>query len=129
MKITYLDGLKFEMESRGLKLLVDQPFPAGENAGMMPVELLSGSLGTCIGVYVIDYLLRHELPTEGVTIDVDMAGAEHPHRIGKFAVKVNIPYELTDRQRVTLDRVAKGCTVHATLHHPPEIDIQLVEGK
>jgi len=127
MKITYLDGLKFEVSQRNHKLIVDQPKPVSGDEGMTPPELLAASLGTCVGVYVMDYLLRNELPTKGVSFDVDMAKAENPNRIGYFRVQVHIPYALTDRQRTVLTRLARSCLVHNTLHHPPEVDIDLLE--
>ncbi len=127
MKVTWTDGYQFEVESRGHKIVVDQPVPVGEDKGMMPVELLSASLATCVGVFVVDYLRRNELKAEGLTIDITSTGARNPSRVGAFQVQVNVPATLNERQRISVERLAKSCTVHHTLEHPPEMQIDIVE--
>jgi uncharacterized OsmC-like protein len=94
---------------------------------MTPVELLGGSLGACIGVFAADYLVRNNLPVQGLTVDLEWQGASNPHRIGGYVVKVTVPTSLDERQRASLGRLVKGCTVHNTLHHAPEVSIELIE--
>jgi len=115
------------MESRGHKILVDQPRPVGDDKAMMPVELLSASLASCVGIYVVDYLKRNELKAEGLTVDITSTDARNPFRIGAFQLQVNVPTTLTERQRISVERLAKSCTVHHTLEHPPEMKIDIVE--
>mgnify|MGYP001419385010 CR=1 FL=1 len=127
MRATWTDGYQFEVETRGHKIVVDQPKPVGEDKGMMPVDLLSASLATCVGAYVVDYLKRNELNAQGLTVDISSTGARNPNRVGAFQIQVNIPTTLNDRQRVSVERLAKSCTVHHTLEHPPEVQIDIVE--
>ena len=127
MQIRHIDKYKFEIEERGIKIITDQPDPAGGNEGLAPVDFLAASLGSCIGVFAADYMMRNELPTDGLTIDVFRQHAQKPNRVSQFRVSINIPVELSDRQRASLSRIVKGCSVHNTLHNPPEIDIALVE--
>jgi putative redox protein len=127
MQIRHIEGYKFEIEERGIKVVTDQPRPVGGNEGLAPVEFLGASLGACVGVFAADYLMRNNLATDGLTIDVAWQGASQPHRVGHFQVQVNVPVELSDRQRASLSRIVQGCTVHNTLHHPPEIRIDLAE--
>jgi putative redox protein len=127
MQIRYLDGHKFEIEERGIKVITDQPRPAGNNEGLTPPEFLNASLGSCIGVYVADYLKRNDLSPEGLVIDVASQHASNPNRISGFVVEVQVPIALTDRQRASLSRIVKACKVHNTLTHPPEMQIELVE--
>jgi putative redox protein len=127
MQISYLDGNRFEIEARGIKVISDQPRPAGNNEGLTPPEFLSASLGSCIGVYAADYLRRNDLSPEGLVIDVSSQSASNPNRISGFVVEVRVPIALTERQRASLSRIVKACKVHNTLIHPPEMQIELVE--
>ncbi len=125
MKITHISGFKFDVESRGHHIITDQPRPVGGDEGMMPTEFLGASLGGCVAVYAIEYLMRHDLPTEGFSVDVVWQGAQRPNRIGAFQVTVNVPVALSEKHRATLERTCKACTVHHTLEHPPETTILL----
>jgi putative redox protein len=126
MLIRHLGEYKFEVEERGLKVITDQPPPSGENAGMMPVDFLGAALGSCVAVYAADFLKRNKIPTDDMRIELNWQGADRPKRIGSYDVRVKVPHQLTDRQQASLSRVIKGCTVHNTLEHPPEIKISLV---
>ena len=127
MKISYMDGFKFAIENQGIEVITDQRPPAGGGEGFEPVEFLGAALGGCVAVYAVDFLRRNELPLEGFAVDVEWTGALHPKRIGAFDLKVRLPGGLTDRQRKSLGRIVKACTVHSTLEHPPEIQVELVE--
>ena len=127
MKISYIDGYKFAIENRGIEVITDQPSPAGEGDGLTPPEFLGAALGGCVAVYAIDYLRRNELETDGFRVDIEWTGASSPKRIGGFDLKVRLPGGLTDRQRASLTRIVKACTIHNTLEHPPEIKVDLLE--
>jgi putative redox protein len=127
MQITYIDGYKFAIENRGIEVITDQPAPVGGDAGLTPVEFMGAALGSCVGVFAVDYLKRNELSTDGFRVDVEWTAASAPKRIGHYAVKVQAPAELTERQRASLTRIVHACTVHKTLEHPPEIEVELLE--
>ncbi len=127
MKITLVNGFKFDIESRGLHVITDQPVPTGGNEGMTPVELLGGALGACVGVYAVEYLMRHDLPTAGLTVDVKWEGAQRPNRIGRYLVDLHVPSKLDERHRTVLARTARACTVHNTLENHPETVIEIHE--
>lgn len=125
MKITHKSGFKFEIESRGHKIITDQPLPVGDDEGMDPVELMAAALGGCVSVYAMSYMMQHKIPTEGFEVELDWQGATNPKRIGSYQVKVKIPHELSERQLASISRMVKGCTVHNTLHHGVEAEIEI----
>lgn len=127
MKISYIDGYKFAIENRGIELIADQRPPKGQGAGLEPAELLGASLGSCVAFYAIDYLHRNKLPVEGFRVDLEWTLDKKPKRFDTFDLKVRMPGGLTDRQRASLGRIVKACTVHNTLSHPPKIEIELME--
>ncbi len=125
MQVRFVDGFKFEIEQRGHLLVTDQPRPVGGDEGMTPVELMGAALGGCVAVYAADFLVRNELPREGLTVDVQWQSASQPNRVGAYEVTVRVPQALTERQSASLSRLVHACTVHNTLSHPPSVKIDL----
>lgn len=124
--IRYTDGVKFEAEARGHKVLCDQPRDnGGEDAGMAPPEFLLASLGTCAGFYALHYLKTRSLPTAGLEVKVIAEKAMQPARIGSFRIEVAVP-ELEPRHQEGVLRAVKLCLVHNTLLEKPQIETVLV---
>jgi uncharacterized OsmC-like protein len=123
--ISYLDGVRFEAESRGHKVICDQPAGnSGADTGMAPPEFLLVSLGTCAGFYALQYLKTRNLPTDGLAVRVVAEKATQPVRIGSFRIEVTAP-GLEARHHEGILRAVKLCLVHNTLLHPPAIETVL----
>lgn len=126
LKITHLDGVRFEVQARGHKLICDQPIDnGGEDTGMTPPELLLASLGTCAGFYAVQYLKTRNLSQDGLEVSVTAEKLKQPGRVGNFRIKVQCPVELTPEQEEGLMRSVHHCTIHNTLLSPPSIEIEL----
>jgi putative redox protein len=127
--IRYTEGVKFEAEARGHKVLCDQPCDnGGEDAGMAPPEFLLVSLGTCAGFYALQYLKTRSMPTAGLEVKVIAEKAAQPARIGSFRIEVAVP-ELEPRHQEGVLRAVKLCLVHNTLLEKPQIETVLVPQK
>ena len=123
--ISYLDGVRFEAESRGHRVICDQPASnSGADTGMAPPEFLLVSLGTCAGFYALQYLKTRSLPTEGLAVRVLAEKAAQPVRLGSFRIEVTVP-KLDPRHHEGVLRAVKLCLVHNTLLHPPAIETVL----
>ena len=123
--ISYLDGVRFEAESRGHRVICDQPASIpGADTGMAPPEFLLVSLGTCAGFYALQYLKTRSLPTEGLAVRVLAEKASQPVRLGSFRIEVTVP-GLDPRHHEGVLRAVKLCLVHNTLLHPPAIETVL----
>ena len=126
LKITHLDGVRFEAQARDHKLICDQPADnGGQDAGMTPPELLLASLGTCAGFYAVQYLKTRNLSQDGLEVSVTAEKLKQPGRVGNFRIKVQCPVELTPEQNEGLMRSVRHCTIHNTLLSPPSIEIEL----
>jgi uncharacterized OsmC-like protein len=56
--VRYQDGVRFEAEARGHRVLCDQPVQnGGSDEGMSPPELMLASIATCAGYYALQYLI------------------------------------------------------------------------
>jgi uncharacterized OsmC-like protein len=59
-----------------------------------------------------------------VTAGFDLA-ADRPARVSAIRIAIKAPTDLPDERLPAFLAVARGCTVHNTLHHAPEVDIEL----
>lgn len=126
MIITHEGGVKFAAQIRSHRVIVDQPVRGGgEDAGPMPLELLGASLGTCVALYVQQFCHSRGLPYEGMRVELEQFGARDPGRIGRFGVRVVLPEALPEREAAMLERVARSCPAHNTLHHGAEMDLEI----
>jgi uncharacterized OsmC-like protein len=124
--VTWDGGVRFTAEVRGHKVTVDQPVKAGgQDSAPMPLELMPTSLGTCVALFVQQFLVTRGLDATGLTVEVRTLGAANPHRIGRFEVAVHIPGGVPEKYREAVKRAAEGCTVHHTLTHQPEIAVTI----
>lgn len=125
--VTWDGGVRFTADVRGHKITVDQPPQGGgTDSGPMPLELVPAALGTCVALFVQQFLATRGLDATGLAIQVATAGAANPHRIGRFEVSVAIPAGIPEQYRDAVVRVAESCTVHHTLVHRPEIAVKVL---
>jgi uncharacterized OsmC-like protein len=124
--VRFLDGVRFEAESRGLKVVSDQPAEnGGQNTGMTPPEFLLAAIGSCMGYYALQYLRTRQLSTEGLTVKVEAGKAQQPARMDNFRILIDVAGLDDPRHREGVVRAAKNCLIHNTLLHAPAIEIVL----
>ncbi len=125
IRIRHLDGVKFEAETRGHRVICDQPQPnSGSDSGMTPPEFLLVSLGTCAGFYAAQYLRNHHLSQHGLEVTVAAEKTAAPARIGSFRIEVTAP-GLPPEHEAGLMRAVNACLIKNTLATPPAIETVL----
>jgi putative redox protein len=127
LDVAHVDGDAYAVEVRGHRLRVDQPEEAGgTDTAPTPVELFAASLATCVAFYAGRYLHRHGLERAGLRVRTEFTmAADRPARVASVRVTIVTPPGLSEQRRAALVAVASRCTVHNTLHQPPEIGIEL----
>jgi uncharacterized OsmC-like protein len=128
MKIAYRSGKKFIATCRGKQLIIDQPLESsGTDEGMTPPEAFIASIGSCMGVYVLNYCRNANINPTDMILSIEWDKGKNPARISKIKVEIKIPKgKIKDRSEAIL-KVANHCLVHQTLLQPPEMEINLVE--
>jgi uncharacterized OsmC-like protein len=120
--VQHLGGAKFEANTRGHRVICDQPAGnGGSDSGMTPPELLLASLGTCSGYYAAEYLRIHSLPADGLEVTVEAEKAKAPARLGSFHVEVHAP-GLDAKHEAGLLRAVHACLIHNTLTNTPAFE-------
>ena len=118
-------GERFDITVRGHVVTVDQPPPGGDDTAPTPTELFVASLAGCVAFYAQRYLVRHDLPVDGLAVHARWQMAQRPARVAQVAVEVQVPPGIPPDRQQALLAVASHCTVHNTLLDPPEVTIGL----
>ncbi len=119
-------GFQAEASARTHRILIDRPTElGGEDAGMTLGELFLSSLGTCTLLTVLTFCKNNGIPIDGGEIHVEAEMAEHPRRIGVIRQRLVLAGPLDAALSERLLRVAKGCAIHNTLEHRPELRLTI----
>jgi putative redox protein len=119
-------GDRFAVAVRGHMIHVDQPVEeGGSDSAPTPVELFVASLAACVAHYARGYLVRHDLPTDGLQVDVSWEMVKRPYRVGSIDLALTLPAGVPEDMRQRLLEVASRCTVHNSIENTPDIRLVL----
>jgi uncharacterized OsmC-like protein len=128
LQVDHRGGDRFDIRVRGHTITVDQPVDrGGEDQAPTPTELFVASLASCVAFYARRHLRRHHLDAGGLAVRAAYTVADRPARVGSVAVELTVPPGVPESRRTALLAVARHCTVHNTLTHPPAISITVDE--
>ena len=127
ISVGHVGGDRYRIEVRGHEIWVDQPVDdGGEDTAPTPTELFVAGLASCVAFYGGRFLGRHGHSEEGFGVECDFVFAtDRPARVVRIALRVNLPAGFPEGRRKALLSVVEHCTVHNTLHQPPEVTISL----
>jgi len=94
--------------------------------GANPVDTLLASLCGCLGHYVRDYLIEHQVIYEGFIINSDANVTPDKSQLDKINVHINLKdIVLTDQQSGELLNYLNNCKVNKILKINPGVAISL----
>lgn len=95
----------------------------GRGEAFSPTDLIATSLGTCIATILGIQAQDLDLDLEGIRVTVEKHMAENPRRIDRLETNVWMPKGFDEETRKRLERAARGCPVHHSIH--PDIDAEI----
>ncbi|MDR3074126.1 MAG: OsmC family protein [Deltaproteobacteria bacterium] len=121
----YLGGLRVEArhEASGTTIVSDAPVDnGGQGRSFSPTDMASTSLAMCALTIMGLFAQNHGLNIDGTTFSVaKIMSSSPPRRIARLEVIFNFPDKgFTDKDKKSLERAAKTCPVHLSLH--PEVE-------
>ncbi len=119
MKITLLSENSIRLEPIPGPMTIEA---VSAEQSYSPFHMIAGALAYCTFSVLSAWAEHASLPAEDLTLEVAWEFADEPHRVGKYDVRFAWP-SLPAKRLEAAKRVAELCTVHATLSHPPQIDI------
>lgn len=108
-------GLRHTVRIRQHELTIDEPADAGgHDEGPSPLELLAGSLASCVAITTEMYATRKGWDVGTIEVEAAFARGERgaPTR---FEIVLRLPEHLSDEQVERLRVIAAKCPVHRTL--------------
>jgi uncharacterized OsmC-like protein len=123
MKITLLSEEKIRLEPGAGPLTIEA---TSVDQTYSPFHMLASSLATCTFSVLYSWATHAKLDVATLALEVGWTFAEKPHRVGDMQLTVHWPGLPPDRVAAA-QRAAALCTVHATLHQPPHVGIEVTQ--
>lgn len=124
IEMQQVEGRRFKISARGIDVIVDDTLEAGgPGDGFRPTELLMGALAACMAGTMLNFARNQEIAVNDISITMEDEAVDHPDRIGRIAIAMDVSAEATDKQVASLERVAAACKIHNTLQRPPTIEL------
>ena len=129
MKISFPGDKKVDADYKGFTIKTDQPIrEGGEETAPEPFSLFIASIGTCTGLYVLSFCQKRNIPTDNITLLLQLEKNKETHMIEKISIKIQVPEDFPERYKKAVLKTANLCTVKKHLEKPPEIEIFLTKG-
>ncbi len=102
----------------GMALTTDAPTDHhGQGAAFSPIDLVAAAMSSCLLTVMGIVAQRHGLDLVGTRVHVTKEMGNTPtRRIGTLAVTVTFSVCFDESQRMLLERTARSCPVHHSLH-------------
>ena len=124
--VTHEAGLRFLARVGGHRLILDQPIRGGgDDAGPSPIELLGTALGSCIALYVHQFLMARHIMSEGLRVEVTQHSARNPYRVVRFDVHIILPENVPAFYNPMIEATARVCPAYNTLAGSAEVVITI----
>jgi putative redox protein len=121
MKITLLGEERIRLEATAGPLTVEAE---SAETTYSPFHMVASGLATCIYSVLASWGTHAGIEPDGLAVEVEWSFTEKPRRVGSYDVFLEWP-GLPEERRSAAARTAALCPIHATLHHPPEIKVEL----
>ena len=99
-----------------------------ERNGMWPGQLFIAALGMCTLGDIVPFCERHDIPTEDITVELDVETASDPSRAASVNVTINVGQELSKRHEQAILRASKQCYVRQSIAHGMDVTVSISSG-
>jgi putative redox protein len=121
MKITLLGEERIRLEATPGPMSVEAE---SAETTYSPFHMVASGLATCVYSVLASWGAHAGVEADGLAIEIAWSFAEKPHRVGTYEVFLEWQ-GLPEERRSAAARAAALCPIHATLHHPPEIKVEM----
>lgn len=132
MKAVYTGGLhcKLEHAPSGSEIHTDAPKDnQGRGERFSPTDLVGAALASCILTTIAIVAERDNVSIGGATAEVEKEMLDNPRRIGALRVRVTLADTIGLDYRAKLERVARQCPAHRSLHPDVQVTISFLYEK
>ena len=126
MVVAFPGGKKVEAQYKGFTVKTDQPVQAGgEGSAPSPFDLFLCSIGTCAGIYVLNFCQERNIPTDGSNLGLSLQRDPETKMIKKVAIEINLPPGFPEKYSQAVKNAAELCPVKKHIANAPAFDIKV----
>ena len=125
MKIIFPEGKKVNALYNGFTIETDQEKESGgQGSALEPFDLFLASLGTCAGVYILNFIQNRKFSTEGLEVTLQSEYDEELHLVTKVIMNITLPKDFPTKYEKALIRSAQLCSVKRHLKSIIQFEIK-----
>ena len=122
--ITFPEGKKVDAHYHDFHIKTDQSvIQGGEGSAPPPFMLFLASIGTCAGIYVVDFCHSRNIPLDGVKITEHIERNSETRRLEKMYIDIQVPKDFPKKYHNALIRAVNLCAVKKVIYDPPHFDV------
>lgn len=118
MEIVFPGGLEVDAVMGDLVIATNQ-----DGSAPSPFGLFLASMGTCAGIYVLNFCRQRNLPTEGIKIVQRMHTNPITRMVDQVELDIQVPPSFPEKYKDAVVRSAELCAVKKHLENPPTFDV------
>lgn len=124
MQVVFPGGKRVSALYKGFAIETDQSLEGGGGGtAPEPFDLFIASIGTCAGIYVVNFCQSRNIPMEDARLDVTPERDSETGLVSKIHIHIQLPAAFPERYAAAITRVVGLCTVKKHLQSPPEFEI------
>ena len=123
MEIRFPGGKKVDADFKGFTIKTDQgEKDGGEGSAPTPSFLFLASLGTCAGLYALNFCEKRKIDTTLLRLALEFKTHKKTHMVEKITLTLTLPPDFPDKYRPAIIKAMDLCYVKKHLHEPPEFE-------
>lgn len=128
IKVNFLDNLRLEAKFDDFTVISDQPIRyKGDGSAPSPFDYFLASSALCAAYFIKVYCKARDIPTENIRLSQNNIVDPEDRYNQIFQIQVELPDEISDKDREGILRSIDRCTVKKVVQTGPEFKIETVE--
>lgn len=125
--IDFPGGARVDAHFGSYTISTDQP-PMGGGNGEFPTPFATflSSIGTCAGIYVLNFCRQRGISAEGISIIQRMQKDPMTGLMSEIELEIRVPASFPEKYYEALVRSADQCAVKKHLENPPRFKVHTV---
>ncbi|UCF93672.1 MAG: OsmC family protein [Desulfobacterales bacterium] len=124
MEINFPGGKRVDSLVRGFTVKTDQSKEdGGENTAPSPFELFLASIGTCAGIYALNFCQKRHIDTDNLKIGLEFQKNSKTNMVERICIDVKLPPSFPAKYKPALIKSIGLCSVKKHLETPPQVQI------
>ncbi|MGM0564218.1 MAG: OsmC domain/YcaO domain-containing protein [Pseudomonadota bacterium] len=128
INVNFLDNLRLEAKFDDFTVVSDQPKRyKGDGSAPGPFDYFLASSALCAAYFVLVYCKARNIPTDNIRVSQNNIVDPENRYNQIFKIQVQLPEDLSDKDRQGILRAVDRCTVKKVVQTGPEFEIESVD--